>query len=129
MTAFVGRKATITKGATPIAAIRTRTVSINNEPVDITSDDDNGFRTLLQNPGTKTLDLSIEGVAKDATLLTSVMSTTDIIETLSILFPTIGTIAGDFVVASFEVAAPYNEAATFTASLQSSGAFTFTPAA
>ena len=129
MTAFVGRKATITKGATPIAAIRTRTVSINNEPVDITSDDDNGFRTLLQDPGTKTLDLSIEGVAKDATLLTSVMSTTDIIETLSILFPTIGTIAGDFVVASFELAAPYNEAATFTASLQSSGAFTFTPAA
>lgn len=128
MTAFVGRKATITKGATPIAAIRTRTVSINNEPVDITSDDDNGFRTLLQDPGTKTLDLSIEGVAKDATLLTSVMSTTDIIETLSILFPTIGTIAGDFVVASFEVAAPYNEAATFTASLQSSGAFTFTAA-
>ena len=128
MTAFVGRKATITKGATTIAAIRTRTVSINNEPVDITSDDDNGFRTLLQDPGTKTLDLSIEGVAKDATLLTSVMSTTDIIETLSILFPTIGTIAGDFVVASFEVAAPYNEAATFTASLQSSGAFTFTPA-
>ena len=128
MTAFVGRKATITKGAAPIAAIRTRTVSINNEPVDITSDDDNGFRTLLQDPGTKTLDLSIEGVAKDATLLTSVMSTTDIIETLSILFPTIGTIAGDFVVASFEVAAPYNEAATFTASLQSSGAFTFTAA-
>ena len=129
MTAFVGRKATITKGATPIAAIRTRTVSINNEPVDITSDDDNGFRTLLQDPGTKTLDLSIEGVAKDATLLTSVMSTTDIIETLSILFPTIGTIAGDFVVASFELAAPYNEAATFTASMQSSGAFTFPPAA
>ena len=129
MTAFVGRKATITKGATPIAAIRTRTVSINNEPVDITSDDDNGFRTLLQDPGTKTLDLSIEGVAKDPTLLTNVMSTTDITETLSILFPTIGTIAGDFVVASFELAAPYNEAATFTASLQSSGAFTFTPAA
>ena len=129
MTAFVGRKATITKGATPIAAIRTRTVSINNEPVDITSDDDNGFRTLLQDPGTKTLDLSIEGVAKDPTLLTSVMSTTDITETLSILFPTIGTIAGDFAVASFELAAPYNEAATFTASMQSSGAFTFTPAA
>ena len=128
MTAFVGRKATITKGATPIAAIRTRTVSINNEPVDITSDDDNGFRTLLQDPGTKTLDLSIEGVAKDPVLLTSVMSTTDIVETLSILFPTIGTIAGDFVVASFEVAAAYNEAATFTASLQSSGAFTFTAA-
>lgn len=128
MAAFAGRKATITKGATAIAAIRTRTVTINNEPIDITSDDDNGFRTLLELPGTKTLDMSIEGVAKDAVLLTSVMSTTDIMESISILFPTIGTIAGDFVVTSFEVGAPYNEAATFSASLQSSGAFTFTPA-
>lgn len=128
MAAFAGRKATITKGATAIAAIRTRTVTINNEPIDITSDDDNGFRTLLELPGTKTLDMSIEGVAKDGVLLTSVMSTTDIMEAISILFPTIGTIAGDFVVTSFEVGAPYNEAATFSASLQSSGAFTFTPA-
>ena len=129
MAAFVGRKATLSKGATVVAAIRTKTAAINNEPVDITSDDDNGFRTLLQDPGTKSLDLTVEGVIKDATLLTVAMSTTDILEGFSLLFPTIGTIAGDFVVASFEVAAPYNEAATFTASLQSSGAFTFTAAA
>ena len=128
MTSFVGRKATIKKGATTVAAVRTRTVSINNEPVDITSDDDNGFRTMLQDPGTKTLDLSVEGVLKNTTdFLAVAMSTSDILEGYSILFPGMGTIAGDFVVTGFEVGAPYNDAATFSATLQSSGAFTFTP--
>lgn len=127
MTAFVGRKATISKGGTTVAAVRTRTVSINNEPVDITSDDDNGFRTMLQDPGTKTLDMSVEGVLKNTTDFMGVaMSTTDILEGFSILFPGMGTIAGDFVVASFEVGAAYNESATFSATLQSSGEFTFT---
>lgn len=127
MTAFVGRKATIQKGNTTVAAVRTRTVSINNEPVDITSDDDNGFRTMLQDPGTKTLDMSVEGVLKNTTDFMGVaMSTTDILEGFSILFPGMGTIAGDFVVASFEVGAAYNESATFSATLQSSGEFTFT---
>ena len=129
MTGFVGRKATIKKGATTVAAVRTRTVTINNEPVDITSDDDQGFRTMLEDPGTKTLDMSVEGIMKNTTdFLGVAMSTTDIIEGYSIEFPGLGTLAGDFVVAGFEVGAAYNEAATFSATLQSSGAFTFTPA-
>jgi predicted secreted protein len=128
MTAFVGRKAILKKGLITIAAVRSRTATINNEPVDVTSDDDNGFRTLLADPGTKTMDISFEGVAKDATMLTLIMSTTDILDSFSILFPTIGTLAGDFVVTSFEMGAPYNEAGTFSCSLQSSGAFTFTAA-
>lgn len=128
MTAFVGRKAIFKKGLVTVAAVRTRSMTLGNEVVDITSDDDNGFRTMLQDPGTKTLDLTVEGVFKDATMLTVAMSTTDIMEGFSILFPTIGTIAGEFVVTSFEAGAAYNEAGTFSCSLQSSGAFTFTPA-
>jgi TP901-1 family phage major tail protein len=128
MAAFVGRKAILSKGATAVAAIRTKTVSINNEPVDITTDDDNGFRTMLQDPGTKSLDMTVEGIIKDATLLTVAMSSTDILEGFLILFPTIGTLSGDFVVTAFEIGAPYNEAATFSCTLQSSGTFTFTAA-
>ena len=36
--------------------------------------------------------------------------------------------AGDFFLNSLEETGPYNEAVTFTASLQSSGVFTYTPA-
>ena len=128
MTAFVGRKAIFKKGLTTVAAVRTRSMTLGNEVVDITSDDDNGFRTMLAEPGNKTLDLTVEGVFKDATMLTVAMSTSDILDAFSILFPTIGTIAGDFVVTSFEAGAAYNEAGTFSCSLQSSGTFTFTPA-
>jgi TP901-1 family phage major tail protein len=135
MTAFVGRKAVLSQGSplVAVAALRTKTMTIANEPVDITSDDDAGFRALLADPGTKTLDMSVEGVAKDVasfnTLLATATSGTDILDAFSILFPGIGTMAGDFVVSSFEIGAPYNEAATFSCSLQSAGAFTFTPAA
>jgi predicted secreted protein len=128
MTAFVGRKALFKKGETTVAAVRTRSMTLGNEVVDITSDDDNGFRTMLAEPGTKTLDLTLEGVFKDATMLTVAMSASDILDAFSILFPSIGTIAGDFVVTSFEAGAAYNEAGTFSCSLQSSGTFTFTAA-
>ena len=128
MTAFVGRKAVLSKGATAIAAVRTKTMSIANEPVDITSDDDDGFRTMLAEPGNKTLDITVEGVAKDDDLLALAVSGTDILDSFSILFPGIGTIAGDFVVSSFEIGAAYNEAATFSATLQSSGEYTYTAA-
>ena len=132
MTAFVGRKAVLSQGSplVAIAALRTKTMTMANEPVDVTSDDDAGFRKLLADPGNKTLDISVEGVAKDvasfSALLTLATSGTDILDSFSLLFPGIGTIAGEFVVSSFEVGAPYNEAATFSCTLQSAGAYTWT---
>ena len=132
MTAFVGRKAVLSIGspAVAVAAIRTKTMSLANEPVDITSDDDVGFRKLLADPGNKTLDITIEGVAKDvptfASLMALAVSGTDILDNVTLLFPAIGTIAGEFVVSAFEVGAPYNEAATFSCTLQSAGAYTWT---
>jgi predicted secreted protein len=133
MSAFVGRKAILSFGSplVPIAALRTKTMTLGNEVIDVTSDDDLGFRTLLQDPGTKTLDMTFEGVTKDVaslnSLITLSMSGTDVLDTFSILFPTIGTMAGPFVITSFEIGAPYNEGSTFTCSIQSAGTFTWTP--
>lgn len=133
MTAFVGRKAILSFGSplVAIAALRTKTMTLGNEVIDVTSDDDLGFRTLLQDPGTKTLDMTFEGVTKDVaslnSLITLSMSGSDVLDTFSILFPTIGTMAGPFVVTSFEIGAPYNEGSTFTCSIQSAGTFTWTP--
>jgi TP901-1 family phage major tail protein len=132
MTAFVGRKAVLSMGSplVAVAALRTRTMTLANEPVDITSDDDNGFRALLSDPGTKTLDISFEGVAKDVasfnSLINKATNGTNVLEAVSLLFPAIGTIAGNFVVTNFEIGAPYNEVATFSCTLQSAGAYTWT---
>ena len=132
MSAFVGRKAILSFGSplVAIAALRTKTMTLANEPIDVTSDDDVGFRRLLDDPGTKTLDMTFEGIVKDVpslnTLITLAMNGTDVVENFSFLFPQIGTMAGPFAITSFEIGATYNEGTTFSCSIQSAGPFTWT---
>jgi predicted secreted protein len=127
--AFVGRTVVLEVAGAQIAGARTKSFTIGNEPVDITSDDDSGFRTLLSVAGTKTLDMSVEGVTKDGSLIALASGSSGLIEDVEMTFPGIGVVAGDFFVASVELGAAYNEASTFSASFQSSGSYTFTPAA
>lgn len=128
MAAFVGRTVVVEVGGSAIAGARTKSFTIGNEPVDITSDDDSGFRTMLDTAGTKTLDMTIEGVTKDDALIALASGSSGLLEGVEITLPGVGTIAGDFFVASVEIGATYNEATTFSASLQSSGAYTYTAA-
>jgi len=112
-----------------VAGARGKTISINNESIDITSDDDAGYRTLLSDPAVRSIDLSIEGVAKNADLLTAATaSDATLLLGYELRIEGVGTVACDFYLSSVELGAPYNEAVTFSASLQSSGVFTFTPA-
>jgi len=111
-----------------IAGCQSKSATINNEPIDITSDDDDGFRTLLADPATRSMDMSVEGVTKDTILLEAATGATSELLTGHVMdIPGVGTIEGDFYLNSFELGAPTAEAVTFTASLQSSGEFTFTP--
>lgn len=72
--------------------------------------------------------MSIEGVAKDPTLLSAATAGIPaLLVGYELRFEGIGVVAGDFYLANVEYGAPYNEAVSFTASLQSSGEFTFTP--
>ena len=132
MVAQVGRKVTFTPGQGGAAVIgaRTKSITLNNESIDITTDDDTGFRTLLgEDPAMRSLDLSIEGVLKDAALIELAMSGSMLIAGYTLNIPGIGEFAGDFYFGSVEIGASYNEAVTFSATVQSSGSFTFTVAA
>lgn len=129
MAAAKGRLLQILKGGVAIAGVRTKGVAINGEPIDITSDDDGGYRTMLDDPGTMSLDLSVEGVTKDDELLQAIAAGANLkLTDITINYPDGATMAGDFFLNSLEETGPYNEAVTFTASLQSSGVFTYTPA-
>lgn len=128
MAASSGRELLIKKGATVIAGVRTKTVTINGEPIDVTSDDDSGFRTLLTDPATRMIDLSVEGITKDDTLRAIVAGAgPQMLDDITIVYPDGAIIAGDFYLVSVEEAGEYQDAVTFTATLQSSGAFTYTP--
>lgn len=133
MSALSGRKVIIKKGnpGVKVAAARSKSITFNNEPIDITSDDDEGVRKLLEGDGEqaeKSLDLSVEGVTKDAVFLND-LATGSNVDDYEIEIPGIGTFTGKFFLTSTALTAPYNDATTFTAELQSTGPFTFTPEA
>lgn len=60
---YNGRAFKILRGNEVIAAVRTKSAAHNREPVDVTTDDSNGHRTLLPEPGVRSIDVTIEGVA------------------------------------------------------------------
>jgi len=128
MSGFVGRLVEVRKGTTTgtlIAGVRTKSVTINNEPIDITTDDSAGFRELLDVSGERHLDISVEGLTQDNTLLGIAVAGSALIDEFSIVFP--GTpnvvVRGDFRINNFQLGAEYADAVTFTAELQSTGAF------
>ena len=68
MAAQKGRAFTIKKNSVIIAGLQAKSAAINNNPVDVTTDDELGFRTLMADPGVKSIDISFDGVTKDATV-------------------------------------------------------------
>ena len=130
MAASSGRTLTIKEGSDVLASgAQTKTVTVNNEPVDITSDCDDGYRTLLDVTGQSSVDISIEGVTKDERLLEASVTGQVFLEDITVEWSTGATLVGDFYLANYEDNGTYNDAVKFTASLQSSGAYVFTPGA
>lgn len=126
--ADTGRDLLILKNAVAIAGAQENGVSVDNSPVDITSIGDNGFRTLADFAGMRALDISISGVWANKTLRDSALGATLLLTDITIEFADGGDIAGDFYLANYEETGAHDGAVTFTATLQSSGAWTYTTA-
>ena len=130
MSANSGRKIVIKVGGTAIAGAKEKSFSANGEAVDITSDDDQGFRTFLPEAGNMMIDISLSGVAAgDAlrTIATSPSLTGRLMTNVTLEFPdetATTTITGNFYLASYEESGSTTDQITFSASLQSSGAWT-----
>lgn len=132
MSALVGRKVTFTptSGGVAVIGVRTKTINLNNEPIDITSDDDDGFRTFLaDDPALRSIDFTAEGILKDDALVQLASEGGSLlIEEYTMAIPGIGSFTGDFYFGNISLGAPYNEAVTFSANIQSSGPFQYTSA-
>lgn len=107
-----------------IGALKTKSATINNEPIDVTTDDDDGYRKLIEDvSGTRSCDIKAEGILKDRTaLMADAIGSTA--HTLRLAVPGVVQIDGTFKMASFELGAEMEDGVTFSASFQSSGAFT-----
>jgi predicted secreted protein len=129
MAALVGRKITLTPTAGGVAIIggRSTSININNESIDITSNDDNGFRTLLgDDPALRSIDITMEGILKDAEVIKiASQGGSNLIEAYDLNIQGIGTFSGDFYIGTLSIAGTTQEAVTYNLSIQSSGEFDF----
>lgn len=132
MTNYTGRafllKTGTWAGGTTVAECRAHTLRINHEAVDITNKDSNGFRTLLEGAGTKSITITGGGVMTNAAGLETFQGygNTGSINAMAMGWADTDTIEGSFMVTSFEVAGEYNGEQAFSFTLESSGSWTFT---
>jgi predicted secreted protein len=127
MAAGSGRRVRISIAGAVIAGAKTDSLTINNEPVDVTDKDDVGYQTFLGDFGMRSMELSVDGILKgDVLILLATGVGSGLLVSATIAVETIGSFAGDFLFNNFELAGSHDGENTFTASFKSSGAFTYT---
>ena len=134
MPALVGRKLRFKSGtstaAVGIVGSQNDGVSMANGEVDVTDKDDNGYRTLLDDWGVRSIDVNVEGILKSTQLITIATSQTPsvLLSDYTLSIEGIGEFVGDFFLNSLSLGATTAEGVTFTATFLSSGEYQFTPA-
>ena len=123
-----GRELVIDWDSVTLVGVRTRTFSITNDYVDVTTDDDNGWRTLLADPGLRSVEVTAGGICSDQVLIAEIMKANITGEPLDVDLPTAtgAKLSGTFVVSSFEGSGDHDGAYEFSATFMSSGAVTYT---
>ena len=109
-----------------LAGVQEKSLSINGEAIDVSSDDSDGWRDLLAEPGQRSVDLSVSGISKDALFRTKAFAA-DRTLPLEIEYADGSIISGTFYLASYKETGPYKDAMTFEAELQSTAVVTYTP--
>lgn len=111
-----------------VAGLRSRQISFNTEPVDVTHAESAGrWRELLAGAGVKRAAVSGSGVFKDAESDALIRQSffDGTIRNAQIVVPDFGTIAGPFQITALEIAAEHDREVTFDIALESAGEVTF----
>ncbi len=131
MAAVKGRAVVVQRNSVVVAGCRTKNLSINGSPIDVTNDDDDGVRKLLSAPGQVEVAISVSGILTSDQLLTEALTTSSRTQTTTFTFPGgfVGSpdhlvFSGSFFLASIKLGAEYQGAVTFDAEFQSAGAVT-----
>lgn len=111
-----------------VAGLRTRTVSLNAETIDITHQESAGeWRELLDGGGIKSARLSGSGIFKDAASDEIVRGYffNGTVRAWQVVIPDFGTATGPFQVTSLEFAGRHDSELTFDLTLESAGEVIF----
>ena len=112
---------------TTIAGLRSTSITLNDESVDITNKDSSCNREFLADAGVHSVSISGSGVftdgATEATLRATMNASS--FTNFQVIVPDFGTYTGAFMCASLEYAGEFNGEVTYSVTLESSGAITF----
>ena len=112
---------------TTVGGLRSASITLNDEAVDVTTKDSSSLRALLANGGVQTISISGSGVFTDAASETTLRGKfgASSFSNFQVIIPDFGTYTGAFMVASLEYAGEYNGEVTYSVTLESSGTITF----
>lgn len=127
MPGFKGRAIQLTWKGQQVAGVREKGLTLNGEAVDVTSDEDGGWRTTLDESAENSIDLSLSGVTKSSKLkqdwLTNQKS-----GVVVLTYPDGSILSFNAFMGNFTETGAYNDATTFELTLNSNGQPTYTPA-
>lgn len=104
------------------SGLTAKSLSLANEPIDTTTDDDNGFRTSLADvSGSRTADMKVSGILKDSALLAKIG--TEVSIDIRLVFPGLAHVDCEARFTAAELSAEMQDAAKFDYSFASSGTF------
>ena len=135
MAAGAGRNMTILEGGVRIAGLRTKSFTIDNTPIDITTDDDSGIRALLLNaagtaiePSTRSINATFDGVTQDDGLTKAIVKNEGTVRDFDLLLSSGALISGKFALVNMALTGETADAQTFSGELQSTGEWSWTDA-
>ncbi|GAB5480244.1 MAG: phage major tail protein, TP901-1 family [Parasphingorhabdus sp.] len=113
-------------GYSTIAGLRTTQLSVNGEPVAITSKDSGGWRELLSGAGVRSVSVSGAGVftGSDAEMRIKNHALGGVIDAYELSFEGGDSMRGNFLVTRLDYSGDYNGERSYTLSLESSGEVT-----
>ncbi len=107
--------------------VREKSIALNGEAINITDDNSDGWRELLDVPAVDEVNISISGVTKNDALKRAWFSRART-GFARFVYEDGSEISGTFYLVSYTDTGPYEDALTFEAELQNSGPVNYDPA-
>jgi len=123
-------KIAISGTQTTVGGLRSSSITLNEETVDVTNKDSLGIRALLPAGGVQSMSISGSGVFTDTAAEGALRTQFGAAALLacSFIIPDLGTYSGNFQLTSLEYSGEYNGEATYSLSFESGGTIAFAAA-